>query len=213
MADVEIRGLVWSVGNDEQYRLNVDPLRVAAGEIGIIDAAVAAASEFSDVLIGLARPLRGDVRVRGKPVGDLPPGGRGIGLVPSGGGLLPHLTVERNVGLGLGSNVPRARRRAQVGEALEALQLAHLRRLRPHEISPEQRWRVAVARAMCASPETVAVVVEDGVGPATCRAAVMTAAEQDLSVLMITGVPGRALEIPWRVRAACQPVPVCGETC
>lgn len=213
MADVEIRGLVWAVGNDKQYRLDVDPFRVAAGEIGIIDASVAAGSEFSDVIIGLAPPLQGDVRVRGKPVGDLPPGGRGIGLVPSGGGLLPHLTVERNVGFGLGGSVLRPRRRAQVGEALEALQLAHLRRSRPHEISPEQRLRVAVARAMCASPETVAVVVEDGAGPATCRAAVMTAAEQDLSVLVITGVPGRAAEIPWRVRAACQPVPVCGETC
>jgi iron(III) transport system ATP-binding protein len=112
----------------------------------IIDAAVAAGSEFSNVIIGLARPLQGDVRVQGKPVGDLPPGGRGIGLVPSGGGLLPHLTVERNVGFGLGGNVLRPRRRAQVGEALEALQLAHLRRLRPHEISPEQRLRTASDR-------------------------------------------------------------------
>jgi hypothetical protein len=41
----------------------------------------------------------------------------------------------------------------------------------------------------------------------------MTAAEQDLSVLVITGVPLRAVEIPWRVRAACRPVPVCRETC
>jgi ABC-type nitrate/sulfonate/bicarbonate transport system ATPase subunit len=213
MAGVEIHGLVWAVGNDKQYRLDVNPFWVAAGEIGIINAVAAVGSALSDVLVGLARPLRGDMRVWGKPVGDLPPGGRGIGLVPSGGGLLPHLTVERNVEFGLGGNMPRPRRRAKVGEALEALQLTHLRRLRPHEISPEQRLRVAVARVMCASPETVAVVVEDGVGPATCRAAVMTAAEQDLSVLVITGVFGRAAEIPWRVRAACRPVPACGETC
>jgi ABC-type thiamine transport system ATPase subunit len=149
--------------------------------------------------------------VRGKPVGDLPPGGRGIGLIPSGGGLLPHLTVERNVEFGLGGSMPRPRRRARAGEALETLQLAHLRRLRPHEISPEQRLRVAVARVMCASPETVAVVVEDGAGPATCRVAAMTAADQDLSVLLITGVPGRAAQIPSRVRAASQPVSACGE--
>jgi ABC-type thiamine transport system ATPase subunit len=217
VAGVEIRGLVWAVENDKQYRIDVDPFRVAAGEIGIVDAVAVAGSALSDVLVGLARPLRGDVRVRGKPVGDLPPGGRGIGLVPNGGGLLPHLTVERNVQFGLGGSMPRRRRRAQAVETLEALQLAHLRRLRPHEISPEQRLRVAVARAMCASPETVAVVVEeeeeDGAGPATCRVAAMTAAEQDLSVVVITGVPGRAAEIPWGVRAGCQPVPVCGGTC
>lgn len=208
MSDVEIRGIVWAVGDDNQYRLDVDPFRVAAGEIGIIEtgAKTVAGSGFSDIVLGLARPLRGDVRVRGKPVGDLPPGGRGIGLVPTGGGLLPHLTVERNVGFGLGGKVSRSRLRAQVGEALAALQLAHLRRLRPHEISPEQRLRVAVARAMCAFPETVAVVVEDGAGPVSCRAAVMTAIEQDLAVLVITGEAGRAAEIPWRVRAACRPV-------
>lgn len=212
MAGVEIGGLVWAVENDKQYRLDMDPFRVAAGEIGIVDAVAVAGSALCDVLVGLARPLRGDVRVRGKPVGDLPPGGRGIGLVPNGGGLLPHLTVERNVEFGLGGGMPRRRRRAQVAEALEALELAHLRRLRPHEISLEQRLRVAVARAMCASPETVAVVVEeDGAGLAACRVAAMTAAEQDLSVLVITGVPGRAAEIPWRVTAACQPVPVRGE--
>ena len=210
---MEIRGLVWAARGDRQYQLDVNPFRVAAGEIGIIDAVAAVGSALSDVLVGLAYPLRGDMRVRDKPVGDLPPGGRGIGLVPNGGGLLPHLTVERNVAFGLGGIMPRPRRRAQVGEALEALALAHLRRLRPHEISPEQRLRVAVARAMCASPETVAVVVEDGVGSATCRVAAMTAAEQDLSVLVISGEPSRAAEIPWRVRAVCQPVPASGETC
>lgn len=211
MVGVEIRGLVWAADNDK-YRLDVNPFRVAAGEIGIIDAVAGVGSALSDVLVGLAGPMRGDMHVRGKPVGDLPPGGRGIGLVPNGAGLLPHLTVERNVEFGLGGRMPRPVRRAKVGEALEVLQLAHLRRLRPHEISPEQRSRVAVARAMCAYPETVAVVVEDGVGSATCRVAAMTAAGQDLSVLVITGVPGRAADIPWRGRAACQPVPVCGET-
>jgi ABC-type nitrate/sulfonate/bicarbonate transport system ATPase subunit len=211
MAGVEIRGLAWAVGNDEKYRLDVDPFPVAAGEIAIIDAVAAVGNALAEVLVGLAHPLQGEMRVRGKPVGDLPPGGRGIGLIPSGGGLLPHLTVERNVEFGLGGSMPRPRRRARAGEALETLQLAHLRRLRPHEISPEQRLRVAVARVMCASPETVAVVVEDGAGPATCRVAAMTAADQDLSVLLITGVPGRAAQIPSRVRAASQPVSACGE--
>lgn len=213
VAGVEIRGLVWKADNARQYRLDVNPVRIAAGEVGIIDAVAAVGRALSDVLVGLAHPVRGDVYICGQPVGDLPPGRRGIGLVPSGGGLLPHLTVERNVEFALGGTMPRPRRRAQVGDALEALQLAHLRRLRPHEISPEQRMRVAVARAMCASPETVAVVVEDGDGPGTCRVAAVTAAEQGLSVLVISGVPGRDAEIPCCVRTACQPVPACGEAC
>jgi ABC-type thiamine transport system ATPase subunit len=206
---VELRGLVWTSGRPHQ--LNVDPLGVAGGGIGVIVASPATGSALADVLIGLARPLRGMVSVRGVLVTGRPPGERGITLVPCGGGLLPHLTVERNVGFGLDGKVARAERRARVTEVLGALQLARLARLRPHEISPEQRLRVAVARAMCAHAETVAVVVEDGHGPVSCRVAAMTAAEQGLSVLLITGEPGRVAGIPCQAQAACQPSEPGGE--
>jgi ABC-type sugar transport system ATPase subunit len=202
MTGVELRGLVWAAG--QPHQLEVDPLRVAGGEIGVIVASPAAGSALADVLVGLARPLRGTVRVRGVSVTGRPPGERGITLVPCGGGLLPHLTVERNVGFGLDGKVARAARHARVTEVLGALQLASLRRLRPHEISPEQQLRVALARAMCAHAETVAVVVEDSCGPVSCRVAAMTAAEQELSVLLITDEPDRVRGIPRRAWAVCR---------
>lgn len=208
MTGVELRGLIWA--DSQSYQLDVDPLRLAAGEIGVIVAEGAAGRALADVLVGLARPLQGTVCVREAPVNDLPPGARGIALVPSGGGLLPHLTVERNVGFGLDGKVKRSARHARVTEVLGALQLTSLRRLRPHEISPEQRLRVAVARGMCAHADTVAVVVEDSAGPVSCRAAVMTAAEQELSVLVITDVPGRGAELQCRAQAACRPFAPCG---
>jgi ABC-type thiamine transport system ATPase subunit len=200
--DVELRDLVWAAG--KSYCLDHDPFRISGGETGVIIAADAAGTALADVLLGLARPSRGLVYVRGVPVEARPPGRSGIALVPTGGGLLPHLTVERNVGFGLGGKVTGPARQAQVVEVLGKLQLTSLRRMRPHELSPDQRLRVAVARAICTPAGTAAVVVEDRGGRDSCRVAVMTAAEQELAVLVITSMPGRAAEFPYRVQASCQ---------
>lgn len=209
ITDVELRDLVWAAG--EPYRLDRDSFRVSGGETGLIVAAGAAGTSLADVLVGLARPLRGVVYVRGIAAGARPPGGSGIALVPAGGGLLPHLTVERNVGFGLGGKVARPARRARVAEVLGDLQLTSLRHAHPHELSLNERLRVAVARAMCTPAGTAAVVVEDGGGAASCRAAVMTAAEQELAVLLITGLPSRATEFPCQAQASGRQLRPCGE--
>lgn len=202
MTDVELRDLVWAAG--QRHCLDRESFRVAAGETGIIVAADAVGTALADVLLGLARPSRGVVYVREVPVGERPHDESGIALVPAGGGLLPHLTVERNVAFGLGGKVTRRARRERVAEVLGQLQLTSLRRMRPHELSLDQRLRVAVARAMCTPAGTAAVVVEDRGGRESCRVAVMTAAEQELAVLVITSMPGRATEFPYEVQASCQ---------
>lgn len=80
---------------------------------------------------------------------------RGIGYVIQEVGLLPHLSVERNVGL-----VPRLERwparrvRQRVGELLELVGLppAEFGSRLPHQLSGGQRQRVGVARALAADP-------------------------------------------------------------
>jgi hypothetical protein len=72
----------------------------------------------------------------------------------------------------------------------------------PHELSPVQRLRVAVARALCAQPEPVAVVIEDRDGHPACRAAAATASEQDLAVLVITDARDRGYELSGRLHTA-----------
>lgn len=177
-----------------RHELTPDPFRVAAGEAGIIVAPPGARTSLADVLTGLAAPASGEVHVRGEEVTGAGPGHRGIALVPAGGGLLPHLTVERNAGYALAGTGPRGQRRARVEEVLGWLELTSLRRLRPHELSAEQRLRVAVARAMCLPGGAAVVVVED-CGTAACRAAVTTAAGQELAVVVITGTADRVADL------------------
>lgn len=200
---LELRGVVWAAACGA-YEIDTDPLWVEPGAVGVIVAEPTVGSALADVIVGLCRPLRGTVSLDGRPVADQTAGKRPVTLVPCGGGLLPHLTVERNVGFGLGGRLSRRARHARVSEVLAQLQLESLRRFRPHEISGVQRLRVAVARALCASVEAVAVVIEDRQGQFPCRAAVMTAVDQDLSVLVITDSPGRGAALGAMPQAACR---------
>ena len=99
----------------------------------------------------------GDVLVEGRPVGAWEPHRlrRRIGYVIQEGGLLPHFSVARNVGL-----VPELerwdvmRRTARAAEmlALVGLDPATFGARRPRELSGGQRQRVGIARALAADP-------------------------------------------------------------
>jgi osmoprotectant transport system ATP-binding protein len=102
----------------------------------------------------------GEVLVAGEPVESSDPIElrRRIGYVQQEGGLLPHWTVERNIGL-----VPELlgwtaqKRRDRVAELLDLVGLpapSYAARY-PRELSGGQRQRVAFARAIAADPPVV----------------------------------------------------------
>lgn len=201
---LELQDLMWAGAGT--HALTPGRLRVDPGAVGVVVAGPEAGSALADVLVGLARPLRGTVLLHGSPVTGQPAGQCPVALVPCDGGLLPQLTVEGNVGFGLAGRVTRLARQQRVREALGRLQLESVRRLRPHEISPVQRLRTAVARALCAPVAPGAVVVEDRRGQFPCRAAVMTATAPDLPVLVITDDVQRAEALGAVTQAVCHPV-------
>ncbi len=105
----------------------------------------------------LVLPDEGEVRIEGRNVEDWDPIElrRRAGYVIQEVGLLPHLTVEENVGL-----VPRLegweleRRRTRAQELLERVGLpaTDFAAKRPSELSGGQKQRVGVARALANDP-------------------------------------------------------------
>jgi ABC-type Fe3+/spermidine/putrescine transport system ATPase subunit len=84
----------------------------------------------------------------------LPPQERKVGLVFQEEALWPRLTVAQNVGYGLKvQGLPKPERRERVAEALTALRIDSLAAKRPDELSPLQRQRAALARALIGKPE------------------------------------------------------------
>jgi osmoprotectant transport system ATP-binding protein len=131
---------------------------VAAGETLVLLGRSGSGKTTTLKLINrLLEPSAGEVVVAGRAAAREEPHRlrRGIGYVIQEVGLLPHLTVEQNVGL-----VPRLegwskeRSAARVREllALVGLAPAQFAGRRPHELSGGQRQRVGVARALAVDP-------------------------------------------------------------
>ncbi len=124
----------------------------------------------------LDTPDAGEVLIGGRSAESLDPIRlrRHTGYVQQDGGLLPHWTVERNVGLVtelLGW--PPARRAERCSELLEwvGLEPRALRGRFPHELSGGQRQRVAFARALAADPSVLLLAEPFGALDALTRLA------------------------------------------
>jgi ABC-type Fe3+/spermidine/putrescine transport system ATPase subunit len=111
------------------------------------------------LVAGLDAPDGGEIYFDGRPMREVPPPQRRVGLVVPGGALWPHLSVAENAAYGLRvRGVPRRERRQRALQTLAALRVDTLAARRPEGLSPLQTARVALARALAIEP---AVLVLD----------------------------------------------------
>ncbi|MFM7556283.1 MAG: ABC transporter ATP-binding protein, partial [Verrucomicrobiota bacterium] len=104
-------------------------------------------------ICGLRPVLTGSVRIGGRDVTHLPPGERGIGLVPQDGALFDHLTVRQHLGFALEVRGWSAERReARSRELADWLHLGPLLDRLPAGLSGGERQRVALGRALSFEP-------------------------------------------------------------
>jgi molybdate transport system ATP-binding protein len=108
-------------------------------------------------LAGLDRPDAGSICFDGETWFDasrgldVPPQGRGVGLLFQDDALFPHLSVAANLGYGL-HHLARAEREGRVAELAGRFGVAGLLERRPRQLSGGERQRVALARALAPRP-------------------------------------------------------------
>ncbi|AAB91137.1 ATP-binding cassette domain-containing protein [Archaeoglobus fulgidus] len=132
------------------FRLNVD-FEMGRDYCVLLGPTGAGKSVFLELIAGIVKPDRGEVRLNGADITPLPPERRGIGFVPQDYALFPHLSVYRNIAYGL-RNVERVERDRRVREMAEKLGIAHLLDRKPARLSGGERQRVALARALVIQP-------------------------------------------------------------
>ncbi|MGF1529581.1 MAG: ABC transporter ATP-binding protein [Candidatus Competibacterales bacterium] len=108
------------------------------------------------MLAGFETATHGDIVLDGRPINNVAPHKRGIGMVFQNYALFPHMTVAENLAFPLEvRKAPRGEIRAKVAKALEMVKLPQFGSRRPGQLSGGQQQRVAVARALVFDPELV----------------------------------------------------------
>jgi molybdate transport system ATP-binding protein len=147
VADIEAPGVSAALEVDERGLVIVGPN--GAGKTSLLLA-----------LVGARRPARGSVRAgdvvlfdaaRGI---DLPPEERGLGYLPQGYALFPHLSAEDNVAFALACRRPPVPRAGALA-LLARLGVGALAARRPAQLSGGERQRVGLARALAAGPRAL----------------------------------------------------------
>ena len=108
------------------------------------------------MLAGFETATSGEIRLAGRPINQVPPHKRNIGMVFQNYAQFPHMTVGENLSFplevrGMGKDA----REAKVKRALDMVQMGAFINRRPAQLSGGQQQRIALARALVFDAELV----------------------------------------------------------
>lgn len=139
------------------FKLNIE-LNIAPSFTAIFGASGAGKTTLLNLISGLTRLDAGSIEWDGHPLSDhnqkihIPPHKRGIGYIFQDSRLFPHKSVIDNLKYGW-RLTPENQRRFSVDEAIDVLQLKPFLQRRPASLSGGEKQRVALGRALLASPD------------------------------------------------------------
>jgi ABC-type nitrate/sulfonate/bicarbonate transport system ATPase subunit len=149
---LEVRGLQMAFrtdGNEVRVLEGID-LDVREGEfVCILGPSGCGKSTFLNLVAGFLSPTAGSLRIDGEDVRGPDP--RRI-FVFQERGVFPWLTVEGNIGFGLG-RLSAAERERRIAHYVQLVGLDGFEKAYPHELSGGMKQRVEVARALAVDPD------------------------------------------------------------
>lgn len=131
------------------FRLTADLTIPQGARTALIGPSGAGKSTLLHAIAGFTPPQSGHILWQGQDITDQDPGQRPVTILFQDQNLFPHLTLERNLALGLapdGSLTPDIR--ARVEQALRRTGLEGLGHRKPAQLSGGQQGRAALARAL-----------------------------------------------------------------
>ncbi|MFN3969924.1 MAG: ATP-binding cassette domain-containing protein [Gemmobacter sp.] len=131
------------------FRLTADWQVPAGARVALIGPSGAGKSTLLNAIAGFLSPTSGRILWQGQDLGPLPPGKRPVSILFQDQNLFPHLSITRNLALGLSP----ARRlsaadASRIDQALARVGLADLGPRMPAALSGGQQSRAALARAL-----------------------------------------------------------------
>lgn len=139
------------------FTLNVK-LDAGRKTLGLLGASGSGKSMTLRCIAGIEKPDEGRILLNGRELFHsekgihLPCRERRVGYLFQSYALFPNMTVEENIGFGLG-RMPKEKRKALVKHKIEIMKLQGLEKRYPAQLSGGQQQRVALARALAIEPE------------------------------------------------------------
>ncbi len=151
---------VFRMGQEKVHALNGVNLSIDRGEfVAILGTSGSGKSTLLNMLAGLEKPSKGEIHVGGVALEKLNERQLAkfrqlnIGFVFQSYHLIPTLTAQENVALGLiFKGVPRKKRDAMAKNMLANVGLANRMKHKPSELSGGQQQRVSIGRALINNP-------------------------------------------------------------
>ena len=153
-AKISVRGL-WMTFRGKSDTVDVledIDLDVREGEfVCLVGPSGCGKSTLLNLIGGFLQATRGELRIDGQPVAGPDP--KRIFIFQENG-VFPWMTVEGNIGFGLG-HLPPDRRQEVVAHYIEMVGLTGFGKTYPRELSGGMRQRVEIARALAAEPDVL----------------------------------------------------------
>lgn len=180
------------------FSLSADWQVPPGARVAVIGPSGAGKSTLLSAIAGFIRPQAGRILWNDRDLAPLPPGDRPLTILFQDHNLFPHLTVFRNIALGLSPSLRLTpEQEAQVQQVIDRTGLSGLGARRPAQLSGGQQGRVALARALLrARPILLLDEPFAALGPGL-KAEMLdllsdVAGQTGATVLMVTHDPGDA---------------------
>ncbi len=106
------------------------------------------------MLAGFEPATHGEIFLNDRPINNVPPHKRGIGMVFQNYALFPHMSVAENLAFPLQvRGMDRSEQERRIKRALDMVELGRFGSRRPAQLSGGQQQRVAIARALAMDPK------------------------------------------------------------
>ncbi|HEX4902555.1 MAG TPA: sn-glycerol-3-phosphate ABC transporter ATP-binding protein UgpC [Acidimicrobiales bacterium] len=154
MAEIEFDD-VYKIYADGTEAIRALDLTIADGEFMVLVGPSGCGKTTAlRMVAGLEEISKGEVRISGRVVNDVPPKERDIAMVFQNYALYPHMSVFDNMAFGLKlQKVEKAEIEQRVRRAADILGLDELLKRKPAALSGGQRQRVAMGRAIVRHPQ------------------------------------------------------------
>ena len=157
MSEVSLQRLSRRYSGSPFAGLDDFSLEIHPGELlTVVGPSGAGKSTLLRLIAGLETANSGTIRIAGKEVTSLLASARDVALIPQRPALYPHLTILRNLRIGIemrqtyhgAENISRAEIDRRVDEVINLLSLKSILDRRPYQLSGGEQQRVALGRVM-----------------------------------------------------------------